>query len=210
MLWVVLLSGLFTFLFLEMEALVAVSGYGERMELVRSSGRSTSIEVIRDRVLAAVAGGELPLIVVDYLQKVAAPGAVDEQQRVTEVVEGLKDLALEVGVPVLAVVAADKEGLVAGKRLRVHNLRGSSALAYEADVVLLLNDKYDVVARHHLVYDTGNAERFRDYAVLTIEKNRSGLDKIDLEFRKRFDQGRFERTGKPVTETLIDERVHLD
>jgi replicative DNA helicase len=92
----------------------------------------------------------------------------------------------------------------------VHHLRGSSALAYEADVVLLLNDKYDVVARHHLVYDVGNAERFRDWAVLTIEKNRTGLDRIDLEFRKRFDQGRFEALGQSVTEQLIDERVFVE
>ena len=124
--------------------------------------------------------------------------------------EGLKDLALELNVPVLAVVAADKEGLVSGKRMRVHNLRGSSALAYEADTVLIMNDKYDVVARHHLVYNVGNAERFHGWAVLTIEKNRSGLDKIDLEFEKRFDQGRFEVNGKQVAEQLVDERVFVE
>ena len=96
----------------------------------------------------------------------------------------------------LAIVAADREGLAAGRRLRVHHLRGSSALAYEADIVLMINDKYDVVARHHLVYDVGNAERFRNFAVMSIEKNRSGLDRIDLEFRKRFEQGRFETEGR--------------
>ncbi len=191
------------------EALSAVTAYGDRFYLHRSSGRSTTIDVIRDRVLASVAAGDRPVVVVDYLQKVAAPG-VDEQERVTHIVEGLKDLALEVELPVLAVVAADREGLIAGRRLRVHNLRGSSALAYEADVVLLLNEKYDVVARHHLVYDTSSAERFRGYVVLSIEKNRSGLDKVDLEFRKRFEQGRFERHGKAVTEQLVDERIFVE
>jgi replicative DNA helicase len=38
-------------------------------------------------------------------------------------------------------------------------MRGAAALAYEADVVLLLNEKFDVVARHHLVYDLGNIDR---------------------------------------------------
>ena len=65
-------------------------------------------------------------------------------------------------MPVLAVVAAEKAGLVAGKRLRVHHLRGSSALAYEADIVLIMNEKYDVVARHHLIYDVNNAEGYRN------------------------------------------------
>jgi replicative DNA helicase len=111
---------------------------------------------------------------------------------------------------VLAIVAADLEGIVAGKRMRVQHLRGSSALAYEADVLLLLNDKYDVVARQHLVYDVGNVERFRDWVVLSIEKNRTGLDHIDLEFRKRFDQGRFDTLGQPVKEQLTDERVYVE
>ena len=194
------------------EALQVLQGYGDRMLLHRSSGNSTSVDVVRDVVQEVrTSTGQLPFVVVDYLQKMRVPnGSAVEDERVTTVVEGLKDLALELNVPVLAVVAADKEGLVSGKRMRVHNLRGSSALAYEADTVLIMNDKYDVVARHHLVYNVGNAERFHGWAVLTIEKNRSGLDKIDLEFEKRFDQGRFEVNGKQVAEQLVDERVFVE
>lgn len=192
------------------EALEAIGRWGDRLSLHRSSGRQTTVEVIRDEVLAAVKDGDTPLVVVDYLQKVMAPGAADESERVTHVVEALKDLALEAGVPIFAVVASDLEGIHTGKRLYVHNLRGSSSLAYEADVVLLLNEKYDIVARHHLVYDASNAERFRGYAVLSIDKNRSGLDKVDLEFRKRFEQGRFERAGQPVQEQLVDARIFTD
>ena len=73
-----------------------------------------------------------------------------------------------------------------------------------------MNDKYDVVARHHLVYDVSNAERFRNFAVMSIEKNRYGLDRIDLEFRKRFEQGRFEPEGSVVSEQLVDERVYVE
>ena len=194
------------------EAVAAVQSYADRLFVHRSSGTETSVYTVRQVVDEARAlTGLPPLIVVDYLQKVFVPGGSEiEEERVTKIVEGLKDLALEVEVPVLAVVAADKEGLIAGRRLRVHNLRGSSALAYEADIVLIMNDKYDVVARHHLVYDVGNAERFRNWAVVTIEKNRSGLDKIDLEFRKRFEQGRFETAGNAVAEQLVDERVYVE
>lgn len=192
------------------ESLADVRSWGDRLSIHRASGRHTTVEVIRKRVLAMCKAGDPPVVVVDYLQKVAGDEGQSEEERVTAVVEGLKDLSLEAGVPVFAVVAADREGIMAGKRLQVHNLRGSAALAYEADVVLLLNDKYDIVARHHLVYDTGNAERFRGYAVLSIEKNRSGLDKVDLEFQKRFEQGRFERAGQPVQEQLVDPRVFVD
>ena len=146
-------------------------------------------------------------------RRLPAEGALpdaDQEERITAVTEGLKDLALDHDVPVLAVVAADKEGLTAGKRMRVNNMRGSSALAYEADTVLLLNNKYDVVARHHLVYSTGNVEKFRNWAVLTVEKNRNGRTGQDFEFLKRFDQCRFETAGRPVVEQLVDERIYLE
>jgi hypothetical protein len=94
--------------------------------------------------------------------------------------------------------------------MRSSHLRGSSALAYEADTVLILNNKFDVVARHHLVYDLASAERFKSWAVLSIEKNRSGVDKVDMEFRTRFDHSRFEQDGRLVKEQLVDERVFTE
>jgi hypothetical protein len=99
------------------------------------------------------------MVIVDYLQKVYVPhGPPVEDDRITVVVEGLKDLALDLDVPVLAVAAGDKQGISSGRRMRTSHLRGSSAVAYEADCVLMLNNKFDVVARHHLVYDLGSAD----------------------------------------------------
>ena len=46
--------------------------------------------------------------------------------------------------------------------------------------------------------------------MVSIEKNRTGIDRIDLEFRKRFEQGRFETEGSPVSEQLVDERVFVE
>jgi replicative DNA helicase len=189
-------------------ALRAIDGYAKRLLLHRSSGARTTVDTIRtvvDDVRQHT--GQTPLVVVDYLQKIHVSCQVNAEERVTTIVEALKDLALELELPILAIVASDKEGLASGRRMRVHHLRGSSALAYEADVVLIMNDKYDVVARHHLMYDLSGAERFRQWAVLSIEKNRSGADKIDLELCKRFEHGRFEGPGRVVTEQLVDERV---
>jgi replicative DNA helicase len=194
------------------EALQAVRQYSKRLFFARANGSTTDLREIAVRAeQIKEATGHAPVVVVDYLQKVPVPdGPSAEAERITVVAEGLKDLALRLQCPIIAIVAAEREGLVAGKRLRVNNLRGSSALAYEPDVILLMNDKYDVVARHHLVFDVGNAERFRSWAVMTIEKNRSGLDKIDLEFQKHFEQGRFETKGNVVSEQLVDERVFVD
>jgi len=194
------------------EALQAVRQYSKRLFFARANGSTTDLREIAARAEQIMEStGHVPVVVVDYLQKVPVPdGPPSEEERITVVAEGLKDLALRLQCPIIAIVAAEREGLVAGKRLRVNNLRGSSALAYEPDVILLMNDKYDVVARHHLVFDVGNAERFRSWAVMTIEKNRSGLDKIDLEFQKHFEQGRFDTEGNVVSEQLVDERVFVD
>ncbi|MDP9183985.1 MAG: DnaB helicase C-terminal domain-containing protein [Actinomycetota bacterium] len=184
-------------------ALEELETFGQRFFVHESSGRTTTVASIRAE-LDGLPEGPAPVVIVDYLQKVAGH---DEG---AEVVEALKDLALEKGVVVLAVVAADKVGLAPGHRLRVHELRGSSSLAYEPDVVLILNEKYDAVARHHLVYGVGAAERFREWVILSIEKNRGGTDRIDLEFRKQFAHARFDPDGQLVAEQLTDERVQVD
>jgi replicative DNA helicase len=193
------------------DALASVAVDLERLHVLRG-GVSTSIPDI-----AAAAGSiaetsaRHPLVVVDYVQKVATDvAAYEEEMRMARVAGELKDLALTAGAPVLAISASDAVGIAEGKRLRTQHLRGASSLAYEADAVLLLNEKFDVVARHHLVYGTANAERFHDWAVLSIEKNRGGIAGVDMEFRKRFDQARFERTGQLVAEQLVDTRVFVE
>ena len=194
------------------EGLQTLRTYAGRLHIHESTGATTDLDEIRRTVsMLQTDDAPPPLVVVDYLQKVPVPnGPAIEEERVTLVVERLKDLTLDLGVPILAIVAADKASLVSGKRMRVHDLRGSSALAYEADVVLILNDKYDVVARHHLVYDLGNAERYKQWVVMTIEKNRHGVDGVELEFRKQFAEGRFEASGQYVVEQLIEERVFTE
>jgi replicative DNA helicase len=189
------------------DALAKVANYSEMLFVHRSTGTRTDLAAIENAIEAVrELAGTTPLVIVDYLQKVKSPHD-DEEASTTQVVEGLKDLAIDISAPVLAIAAAEKEALRRGKRMRANDLRGSSALAYEADVVLVLNNKFDIVARHHLTYDLGNADRFREYAVLTVEKNRFGRDGAVLQFRTRFDQGRYESQGSEVKEQLIDERV---
>lgn len=188
------------------EALKTVASYGDRLELVCGSGRQTGLAQLRE--LAQDHAAPCTLLIVDYLQKVPYPVSVDsEDHGVTVVVEELKDIALETGTPVLAVVAADKEGFEG--RTRLNHLRGSTALVYEADVLLVLNDKVAILAKHHLMYGSVGTERYKDFVICTIEKNRGGVSGVDLEFRKHFDQARFDPCGNTVVESLIDDGVHV-
>lgn len=193
-------------------AIEVVREYAERVVVHRSTGSSTSLEVIKELVEKVRADlGQGPLVIVDYLQKVPVPGeSLDEDARVTHVVEGLKDMALDYDIPVLAIVASDKEAIGGGKRMRVNHFRGSSALAYEADIVLVLNNKHDIVARHHLVYSLQNVEEYQHWAIMTIEKNRNGVNGVDMEFRKQFEQSRYDPSGRLVTEQLTDERIFTE
>ena len=194
------------------QALLAVSAYADRLVVHRSTSTHTDITEINDTVKKVMgATGESPMIVVDYLQKIATPlSELGEEERITQITEQLKDVAIEYEAPVFAVAAMDHQGLEPGARMRTRHMRGSTALSYEPDVVLILGTKSDIVARHHLMYGGANAENFKDWAVVTVEKNRSGSGGAEIEFKKRFDQGRFDPNGNVVTEKLVDERVYVE
>jgi replicative DNA helicase len=190
------------------EALVAaaherLAGYGDNLVLVKGAGSYHGV----GELTALAEAHERPVLIVDYLQKVAVrPEPENEAAKVTRVTEGLKDCALREEIPIVALVAADRASLDA-RRLRLHHLRGSSALAYESDVVIMLNDKRQAVSKVHLAYDPVRAEGFKHYAVFTIEKNRHGAPMIDMEFRKDFANYRFDPRGGFVAERLLDERL---
>lgn len=180
----------------------AVRSYGDRLVLVAASGNTTDVGALA--ALMAGARGRAVLFV-DYLQKVPVrPDPSSEAERVTRVTEALRELAQTTGVAVVGIVAADQAGLLA-RRLRLHHFRGSTALAYEPDVVIVLNDKLSIVSRVHLAYDTTRAVEFGRRVVFTIEKNRNGAVDVDLEFRKDFANYRFHPDGARVAERLWSE-----
>ena len=181
--------------------------YEERLFLVKA-GAMTTVEAIGSLARACPGSGPL-VVIVDYLQKVAVyPDPLGEEEQVRRSVEGLKELAMSQSVAVVAVVAADAEGVKA-QRMRIHHMRGDTALAYEADVVLILNDKHRAVARHHVVYQPNVAEAFHNWVVFSLEKNRGGVVGVDFELRKRFAHACFDPMGGFLSEQLVDGRLYL-
>jgi replicative DNA helicase len=193
-------------------AIERIARYGNNLYLLRGSQTASTIDNLRELidVHRRKSGERRMVLVIDYLQKVPQiPEPPSESEKVTYVVNGLKDIALTEKVPTIAIVAADKEGLKAA-RLRNHHLRGSSAINYEADVILILNEKYQIVAKVNIEFNPYQAQRFRDWIVTSVEKNRSGADNVDVEFHKHFDFSCFDPTGRPVQEKLIEERLYND
>jgi replicative DNA helicase len=193
-------------------ALERVARYGPNLYIMRGSQTTSTVEHLSQlvEVYRELSGGRRLVVFVDYMQKVPViPEPPTETEKVTLVVNALKDLALMHSVPMISIVAADKEGLKAA-RLRNHHLRGSSAINYEADIILILNEKYQIVAKVNIEFNPYQAQRFRDWIVATIEKNRGGTNSIDLEFQKSFEYSCFDPNGRTVMEKLIEERLYND
>jgi replicative DNA helicase len=188
-----------------------IARYGSNLFLMRGTATHSTIDNLRQLVAEHRGDDERRLLLfVDYLQKVPVrPEPADEAEKVTRIVSGLKDIALSLGLPVVAIVAADREGLKA-KRLRHHHLRGSSAINYESDIILILNEKYHIVAKVNIEFNPYQAQRYRDWVVLTVEKNRGGQDNVDLEYEKLFEYSCFDPTGRITSEKLIEERLYTD
>lgn len=189
-----------------------IARYGQNLFLLRGSQTASTIDNIRKLVQEhrRLSGDRRLFVIVDYLQKVPQiPEPDTETEKVTFVVNGLKDIALSEDVPMVAIVAADKEGLKAS-RLRNFHLRGSSAINYEADIIVILNEKYHIVAKVNIEFNPYQAQRFRDWVVVSVEKNRGGQDNVDLEFEKHFEFSCFDPSGRTVQEKLIEERLYND
>jgi replicative DNA helicase len=187
-----------------------IGRYGQNLFLMRGTQTASTVENMRRLVQLhkELSNGRQLLVIVDYLQKVPMfPEPNTETEKVTVVVNGLKDIALAEQVGMIAIVAADKEGLKAA-RLRNHHLRGSSAINYEADIILILNEKYHIVAKVNIEFNPYQAQRFRDWAILSVEKNRGGQDNVDLEYEKHFEFSCFDPNGRTVQEKLIEERLY--
>lgn len=183
--------------------------YSDRLILLKASPAVTNLRAIKEMTarLADATGGNVTLFV-DYLQKVAVhpERPRDENDKVTIIVEGLKDIALSLDVPVFSIVAADREGLKS-KRIHLYHLRGSSALDYESDIAIIMNNKYQILAKDHVAFNPYTAKQFRNWVVWTIEKNRAGRAMTDMEFEIFGQHFAFNPRGQKVQQQLIDNKV---
>lgn len=190
-------------------ALGRMAKYADRMIMVKASPAVTTLKAIKEMTarLCDATGGNVTVFV-DYLQKVAVypERPRDENDKVTMIVEGLKDIALSLDVPVWSIVAADREGLKS-KRIHLFHLRGSSALDYESDIAIIMNNKYTILSKDHVAFNPYTAKQFRDWVVFTVEKNRAGRAMQDMEFQLHGQHFAFDPRGQKVQQQLIDDKV---
>ena len=81
----------------------------------------------------------LKLLIIDYLQLIRGRGLENRVQEVSEITQGLKNLARELKIPVLAMSQLSRAVEVrGGQRPRLADLRESGSIEQEADVVMFL------------------------------------------------------------------------
>ena len=146
-----------------------------------------SIVELRSQARKLKAEGGLDLIIIDYLQLMQSPtqrnGFENRQSQVTEISRGLKALARELRVPVLALSQLSRSVETRQeKRPLLSDLRESGSLEQDADIVMFLyrEDYY----RHapDSYYGHASASPVRP-TELIIAKHRNGpTGKIDLFF----------------------------
>lgn len=111
-----------------------------RMRLLIDDTRAQSIMSMRAFARRVKQRHGLGLVVVDYLQLVTHPGAENRLQEVSAISRGLKALAGELGVPVIAAAQLNRAGDAGPDvRPRLSNLRESGTIEADADIVILLH-----------------------------------------------------------------------
>ena len=126
--------------------------------------------------------GRLDLIVVDHIQLMNAVKSSDSrQQEITEISRGLKMIAKELDVPVLALSQLSR--LVTGRKGQkpvLSDLRESGAIEQDADIVMFIH-RPDLAAEEKEI-EQGKVRK--NVAEIILAKNRAGAcDSFELVFK---------------------------
>ena len=141
-----------------------------------------SILELRARARMAYRKFGIRALFVDYLQLMHVPGAESRQAEVAQISRGLKAMAKELNIPVIAMAQLNRNPEDrAGNRPRISDLRESGAIEQDADVVILLHrEGYYKDAGEHGRDDEGLAE-------LIVAKQRNGpVGTVELHFNKKY------------------------
>lgn len=172
---------------------MAIGTLSEAPIYINDSGAVTVAE-IRSKCRRLKKEKGLGLIMIDYLQLIQGRGRKSRQEEVGEISRGLKQIARELDVPVIALSQLSR-GVEqrADKRPLMSDLRDSGSIEQDADIVAFLyRDDY---------YDKETAKK--NIVEVILAKQRNGpVGTVELAFLKQFgkflplDRGHQEAAGQ--------------
>jgi len=140
----------------------------------------------------------LGLLIVDYLQLMSARRSYDSPvQQVTEISRGLKGLAKELNIPIIAISQLSRAvEQREGHKPRLSDLRDSGSIEQDADVVLFIHreDKIN--------YDKAREQNKLNYAQIIVAKHRNGPTG-EIDFRIDPESLRFLEIDKSHQEEVL-------
>ncbi len=122
------------------------------------------------RRLKSMQGGKLDLIVVDHMQLMnAVKSSESRQSEITEISRGLKMVAKELDVPVIALSQLNRASETGKRRPQLSDLRESGAIEQDADIVMFIHRPDRASSDEVDVKPLSRVE-----AEIILAKNRSG------------------------------------
>ncbi len=168
-------------------------------KLFVDDGGSININQLRARVrkLAQIQENNISLVVIDYLQLMQGLGNKDRHQEVSDISRGLKMLARELKIPIVALSQLNR-GLEnrPDKRPMLSDLRESGAIEQDADIIMFVyrDDVYkqrDEARKEKEAKDKGEDYKSKfidkpiEEAEIIIGKQRNGpIGTVKLDFHK--------------------------
>ena len=166
----------------EFQKLVLAAGAFHETKILIDDSADLSVLDVRTRARRMKASQGVDLIVVDYLQKMNARTngryAESRQVEISSISSGLKSMAKELDLPVLALAQLNRGPEAReDRRPMLSDLRESGAIEQDADAILLLyRDDY---------YNTDSEKK--GIAEVILGKNRTGpTGTVELAFLKHF------------------------
>ena len=152
-----------------------------RAKLFIDDSSAMNVMEIRSRARRLKSEQGLALIIIDYIQlmqgsKISRGGDANRNQEISEISRGLKSLARELEVPLIALSQLSRAvELRSNKRPQLSDLRESGALEQDADIVMFLyRDDY---------YDPETEKK--NTTEVIIAKHRNGpVGTVELSFQK--------------------------
>ena len=168
-------------------------------KLFVDDGGSVNINQLRARVrkLAQNEDNNIKLVIIDYLQLMQGIGTKDRHQEVSDISRGLKMLARELKIPIIALSQLNR-GLESrpDKRPMLSDLRESGAIEQDADIIMFVyrDDVYkerDEARKEKEAKDKGEDYKSKfinkpiEEAEVIIGKQRNGpIGTVKLNFQK--------------------------
>ena len=168
-------------------------------KLFVDDGGSINMNQLRARVrkLAQIQENNISLVVIDYLQLMQGLGNKDRHQEVSDISRGLKMLARELKIPIVALSQLNR-GLESrpDKRPMLSDLRESGAIEQDADIIMFVyrDDVYkqrDEARKEKEAKDKGEDYKSKfidkpiEEAEIIIGKQRNGpIGTVKLDFHK--------------------------